>query len=207
MNFKYYDTLSMLVSGVVLLFVLSITTEWDILEINTIVLLALAYILGYMLNAVSAIMEPIYFWFMGGFPSDKLLKKPTPGRRGKSRNYTGFGRIRFYEYEKIVKLLRQELNDEKANEGMMFSKAMSYSNSDDKTRVPDFNAQYAFSRVMLTLVIFSSAVLMPKYFDIWWAWCVAVAVVFLIGHRCKERSYYYAKEVLVEYIKAKEKTE
>ena len=30
MNFKYYDVLSTLISGVVLLFVLSIVIDWDI---------------------------------------------------------------------------------------------------------------------------------------------------------------------------------
>ena len=81
---------------------------------------------------------------------------------------------------------------------------MSYSNSNDKTRVPDFNAHYAFSRVMLTLVVVSSAVMMTHYYDKWWAWVIAVGVILLSGNRCKERGYYYAREVLVEYIKAKE---
>ncbi len=75
-----------------------------------------------------------------GKPSDKLLKAPKPNCCVKTRNYTGFGRIRFYEYKKAVKLLKQELGDDKACEGKMFGKAMSYSNSNEKTRVPDFNA-------------------------------------------------------------------
>lgn len=51
MNFKYYDVLSTLISGVVLLFVLSIVIDWDINDINVTVLLSLAYVMGYMLNA------------------------------------------------------------------------------------------------------------------------------------------------------------
>lgn len=53
MNFKYYDVLSTLISGVVLLFVLSIVIDWDINDINVTVLLSLAYVMGYMLNALS----------------------------------------------------------------------------------------------------------------------------------------------------------
>ena len=36
MNFKYYDVLSTLISGVVLLFVLSIVIDWDINDITTV---------------------------------------------------------------------------------------------------------------------------------------------------------------------------
>jgi hypothetical protein len=203
MNFKYYDVLSTLISGVVLLFVLSIVIDWNINDFNVTILLSLAYVIGYMLNALSALLEPLYYWFMGGKPSDKLLKAPKPSCCGKTRKYTGFGRIRFYEYEKAVKLLKQELDDNKASEGKMFGKAMSYSNSNEKTRVPDFNAQYAFSRVMLTLAIVSVGVAMPKYYDFWWAWLIALAVIILTGLRCKERGYYYAREVLIEYLKVK----
>lgn len=86
MNFKYYDVLSTLISGVVLLFVLSIVIDWDINDINVTMLLSLAYVMGYLLNALSALLEPLYYWFIGGKPSDKLLKGLTA------------------EYERITKL-------------------------------------------------------------------------------------------------------
>lgn len=204
MQFKYYDTLSILISGTSLLFVLSLTIGWDIKDVNTVILLAIAFVLGYLINAISAMTEPIYYWFMGGMPSDKLLTPPKPNCRGKVRKYTGHGRIRFYEYEKAIRLLREELIDDKAEPRKMFVKAMSYSNSNDKTRVPDFNAHYAFSRVILTLVIVSSALMLTQYYDRWWTWVMAVGVILLSAYRCMEHGYYYAREVLVEYIKAKE---
>ena len=122
---------------------------------------------------------------------------------GKNRNYTGFGRIRFYEYERVVDLLKEELNDSNADERKMFSRSMAYSNANEKTRVPDFNAQYAFSRVMLTLVLVSVGLIMSKFYAIWWVWIISVLAIFLAGYRCKERGYYYAREVLIEYLKAK----
>lgn len=204
MSFKYYDSLSMLISGTVLLLVISNAIDWDIAKFNTVVVLAIAYVAGYLLNAVSAFMEPVYYWFMGGKPSSQLLKSPKSRLCGKKRQYTGLGRIRFYEYEKVVKLLKNELNDNHANEEKMFGKAMSYSNANEKTRVPDFNAQYAFSRVMLTLVIVSAGVIIPKYYELWWAWIIAIAAILLVGRRCKEIGYYYAREVLIEYLKAKQ---
>lgn len=204
MSFKYYDSLSMLISGTVLLLVISNAIDWDIAKFNTVVVLAIAYVAGYLLNAVSAFMEPVYYWFMGGKPSSQLLKSPKSRLCGKKRQYTGLGRIRFYEYEKVVKLLKNELNDNHANEEKMFGKAMSYSNANEKTRVPDFNAQYAFSRVMLTLVIVSAGVIIPKYYELWWVWIIAIAAIILVGRRCKEIGYYYAREVLIEYLKAKQ---
>ena len=54
MNFKYYDVLSTLISGVVLLFALSIVIDWDINDINVTILLSLAYVMGYILNELSA---------------------------------------------------------------------------------------------------------------------------------------------------------
>lgn len=204
MSFKYYDSLSMLISGTVLLLVISNAIDWDIAKFNTVVVLAIAYVAGYLLNAVSAFMEPVYYWFMGGKPSSQLLKSPKSRLCGKKRQYTGLGRIRFYEYEKVVKLLKNELNDNHANEEKMFGKAMSYSNANEKTRVPDFNAQYAFSRVMLTLVIVSAGVIIPKYYELWWVWIIAIAAILLVGRRCKEIGYYYAREVLIEYLKAKQ---
>ena len=61
MNFKYYDVLSTLISGVVLLFVLSIVIDWGINDINVTILLSLAYVMGYMLNVLSALLEPLYY--------------------------------------------------------------------------------------------------------------------------------------------------
>ena len=203
MQFKYYDTLSALISGMVLLFILTLAAEWDISNVNVVILLAIAFVIGYLLNAVSAVAEPIFFWFMGGKPSNRLLTKPKPNCKGKAPKYTGFCRIRFYEYEEVIRLLKDELKDDTAEPEQMFDKAKTYAIANDKTRVSDFNAHYAFSRVILTLMIISTAVLMPLYYDKWWAWLIAVGVILLSGVRCKERGYYYAREILVEYLKEK----
>lgn len=204
MQFKYYDTLSTLINGTVLLFVLSLALNYSVQDVNVIFLLAIAYVLGYILNALSAFLEPVYFWFMGGKPSIKLLTYPKNNKKDEVCKYTGPRRIRFYEYDKAISLLKEELNDDKPEPWEMFEKAKSYSNANDKTRVPDFNTQYAFSRVILTLSIVSSVVLMPQYYNHWYAWLIVTVAIFFVGRRCKERGYYYAREVLIEYIKNKE---
>ena len=204
MSFKYYDTLSTLISGCVLVLILSFVLGKDSSNINPILLLALAYSMGYVLNAVSGLLEPFYFWTMGGRPSDKLLTPPSKCCIcQKTKDYTGYGRIRFYQYEKVANMLRSELEDPVANPKKMFGKAMSYSNSNSDTRVPDFNAQYAFSRVMLTLSLVVGIILAFDYYCYWWYWLILGTTIILLWNRCKERGYYYAKEVLIKYMKNK----
>lgn len=201
MSFKYYDTLSTLISGCLLLLVLSEVLDKDMSNISAILLLAIAYVLGYILNAVSGWLEPFYFWTMGGMPSDKLLR---PNSKGNTKDFTGYGRIHFYQYQKAINLLKVELEDTKASTRKMFEKAMTYSNSNSATRVPDFNAQFAFSRVMFTLAWVVGIILAFEYYCRWWYWLILAAVILLLWKRCKEMGYYYAKEVLVEYLKIKE---
>lgn len=199
MSFKYYDTLSTLISGCLLLLVLSEVLGKDMSNISAILLLAIAYVLGYILNAVSGWLEPFYFWTMGGMPSDKLLSPPP---KGNSIAYTGYGRIRFYQYQTAINLLKNELDDSEASTRKMFEKAMIYSNS--AARVPDFNALFAFSRVMLTLAWVVGIILAFEYYCCWWYWLILATVILVLWNRCKEMGYYYAKEVLVEYLKIKE---
>lgn len=187
----------------VLIYIISEVFNKDISNVDIIVLLAIAYIIGYLLNSVSAMCEPVYYWFMGGRPSDKLLCEPKERRCGKKRNYTGFGRIRFYAYAQAIGMLKQELQNNDADEKMMFERAMIYSNADESSRVPDFNAQYAFSRVILTLVLISSFIILYKFYTLCWVWIITFAAIFIVGRRCKERAYYYAREVLNEYLKKK----
>ena len=198
MKFKYYDMLSTLLTGAVFLFaVLYACNLNEILAMNEFFLICLAYMAGYILNAISALFEKFYYCTMGGKPSDVLL---TPNPNG---GPVGYGRIKFYDSNKAVQLLKEETGNPNATQGQMFGRAMAYSNSNFDTRVPDFNARYAFSRVFLTLDIIVTILLAYSYYCQWWFWVVAVIVFALSWNRCKENGYYYAKEVLVEYIKAK----
>ena len=198
MKFKYYDMLSTLLTGAVLLFVILYACKLDdVLKMNEFFLICLSYMAGYILNAVSALFEKFYYCTMGGRPSDVLL---TPNPNG---GPVGFGRIKFYDSNKAVKLLKEETDNPDATQGQMFSRAMSYCNGNYDCRVPDFNARYAFSRVFLTLDIIVTILLASRFYDQWWFWVVSVVVLILSWNRCKENGYYYAKEVLVEYLKVK----
>lgn len=196
MNFKYYDLMSSLVTGV--LIAVSINFIFDLgFEYDAIPLMAVAYVMGYFINAINALLEKIYYWTMGGMPSDVLLT-PVNGC-----SYTGYKRIKFYETDHVIELLKTELNDNNPSLGKMFGRAMSYSNDDKDTRVPDFNAQYAFSRVILTTSIILSVLWLVHYYDVWWMWLLVIFVVYMSWRRCKERGFYYAREVLTVYLRKK----
>lgn len=188
--------MSSLVSGV--LIAVSINIIFDLeFDYDMVPLMAVAYVIGYFVNAISSLLEKFYYWTMGGMPSEILLT-PVSGQ-----TYTGSKKVKFYEVNKVVDLLKRELQDTNASLGKMFGRAMSYSNDDEKTRVPDFNAQYAFSRVILTTTLILSALWLSHYYDEWWMWVLVILVVVLSWRRCKERGYYYAREVLTVYLRKK----
>lgn len=197
MNFKYYDLLSSLVTGIIVCISVNIVFGLNI-KLDAVPILAVAYVVGYFINSISALLEKVYYFLMGGMPSDVLLT-PIDGCK-----FTGYKRIKFYQVDKAIKLLKEELHDENASQGKMFSKAMSYSNGDSSTRVPDFNAQYAFSRVLLTSIIILAIIWSLKFYNCSWYWVVVITLLYLSFRRCKERGYYYAREVLTEYIHKKE---
>lgn len=202
MNFKYYDILSTLISGCILVLVIAFAIDKDTSEMNSVLLLALAYVLGYVLNAISGLIEPFYYWTMGGMPSDRLLTAPSVSKKtGKAKKYTGCRHIRFYQYEKVISNLMCELSNPNASTREMFERAKAYSSTKTDSRVPDFNSQYAFSRAMLTLNLGVGIILSFDFFGCWWYWPSFLGVSFLLWNRCKERGYYYAREVLVEYLK------
>ena len=86
MNFKYYDLLSSLVTGVIVCISINYAFELNF-DYDAIPLLAIAYIVGYFINSISALCENTFYKIMGGMPSDVLLT-PIEGI-----SYTGYKRI------------------------------------------------------------------------------------------------------------------
>lgn len=196
MNFKYYDLMSSIVSGVIVAVSLNIVFDLGY-TYDALPLMAVAYIIGYFINGLSSLLENTYYKTMGGMPSNILLT-PIDGQ-----NYTGYKRVKFYEACKAIDFLKAELGDNNASLGKMFGRAMSYSNDDDKTRVPDFNAQYAFSRVLLTTSLLLSVLWLSQNYLEWWMWLLAIFIIYMSWRRCKERGYCYAREVLTVYLRKK----
>lgn len=190
MNFKIYDVLSSLVPGYLLLVAIlelfNIPFNKDLIIPYT----AVAFLLGYLVNAISSWLEDFYFLTWNGKPSDRLL------------NGKDIWKVRFYHSQKVKELLKNEAKQEKPSNDELFSIAMRYANQKD-SRVDDFNATYAFSRSILTTVILGSVFLLITYYNNFGIYLLILPCLFVVWLRCKQRGYYYAREVLNVYLKIK----
>jgi hypothetical protein len=194
MDIKYYDLLSTAIIGVVIVTVVNCLFLGNI-EIDSIAYLALGYLAGYFINAIGSLIEFIYYKTIGGKPSDQLLT-PVSGQ-----DWTGCKKVRFYEAQRAIETIKRELNDTNASTKKMFGCAMRKVNGCENSRVPAFNAQFAWSRTILTTILISSILFAIRYYDEWIFWVASVSLLLISWNRFKERGYYYAREVLNEYLK------
>ncbi|MBB5397188.1 hypothetical protein [Mucilaginibacter sp. AK015] len=191
MNFKAYAILSSLVPGFLILLalqhVLNVRFDKDLVVAYT----AVAFLFGYIMNTASSWLEGFYFWTWGGKPSSNLLK-------GK-----GIWKVKFYESEKAMELLSAESWNASPGPDELFSIAMRHANGEKDSRVEDFNALYAFSRVLLTTSLIGGIPLIVQSYHDWRYYLVVLPVIIILWLRCKQRGYYYSKEVLNSYLKKK----
>lgn len=191
MNFKSYDILASLVPGFLALLVLQsiLNIEYDNDQI--VLYTAVAFLLGYIINTISSWLEDFYFLSWGGKPSDKLL------------NGKDIWKVRFYQSTKVKQLLNQETTNTNPSDDELFSIAMRYGNGLKDSRIEDFNAIYAFSRALLTTVFIGTILLLIKNYYDWRYYAFLIPTLFVLWLRCKQRGYYYAREILNVYLKIK----
>ena len=191
MQFKAYDILSSLIPGFLILFsllqFLGIHYDKDYIIPYT----AVAFLLGYIVNTISSWLEDFYFFTWGGKPSSNLLK-------GKD-----IWKVRFYAHTKVLELLKADTVNSNASNDELFSIAMREANLKKDSRVEDFNALYAFSRVLLTTVLLATFIIATRFYNDYRFYAISVPVLIIIWIRAKQRGYYYAKEVLNVYMKSK----
>lgn len=196
MNFKYYDLLSKLTVGMVAFYAL-----WKYFfrefEMSEWVVIPAGYVVGYFLDALSSFIEPFLYMTICGKPSDKLLT-PIPGQK-----WTGIKKVKFYFPDKAILTLKKDTGDKDASTDKMFSYAMRMVNANIDCRVPDFNGHYALSRVILTTLLIAVVFVEISYYDVWYSWPLSIGILLLAWNRYKEQGYYYAREVLNEYLKSR----
>ena len=204
MNFKYYDVVSSLVVGYVLLVIIMYSFQIEYSNDYTVAYLAFAFVCGYIINSVGSLLEPIYYFTIGGNPSARLLSEE---KEKHCRLYylfvpknIGIKKVRFYETEKVRKILIEGLEDENPSEDRLFSEAMREVNGDQNSSVLDFSAQYALSRTILTAALILAVRITVVYPNNWQSYLSIVALL-ICWNRYRERAYYYAREVLNEYLK------
>ena len=198
MSFKYYDLLSNLTVGLVVFYAIwkLLFPKWEISEWGVI---PAGYVVGYFMNAFSSFIEPVLYFTICGMPSDKLLT-PVPGQK-----WTGIKQVKFFHTEEAVNAIREDTKDKESDTKKMFGYAMRMVNANMDCRVPDFNGHYALSRVIFTTVIITVVIIEIKFACVWYSWPISIAVLLLAWNRFRERGYYYAREVLNEYLKEKMK--
>lgn len=208
MNLKYYDVLSSLVVGYVLLVIGMYAFEIEYNNDYIVAYLAMAFLYGYIINAIGSLLEPVYYFTIGGKPSNRLLSDDNEKHNLFYRlfipNNTGIKKVRFYETKSVREILKRGMDCENPSEDRLFSKAMRAVNGDQNSRVPDFNAHYALSRTILTTVLISSILLIYSNPCCWQSY-LSIIVVLICWNRYRERAYYYAREVLNEYLKTSKK--
>ena len=159
MDIRYYDLLSTAIIGVIVVAIINYLFFGN-LEIDGVVYLALGYLVGYFINALGSLLESLYYKTINGMPSDKFLTLVE------GRNWTGCNRVKFYEAEKVIEALKNELNDPRASERKMFGCAMRRVNGCEDSRVPAFNAQYAWSRTILTTILIVDFLCAFRYYKL-----------------------------------------
>ena len=197
MNFKYYDLLSNLIVGVVAVFAL-----WKLLlpdfVISDWLILPAGYVMGYFLDAIASLIEPLLFKTICGKPSDRLLT-PIPGQ-----DWTGINKVRFFFPQRVIDALRADIGDENASTDKMFGYAKALTGANTDSRIPDFRGHYALARVVLITVLFATIIVEIRFYDVWYSWLFTLIILLLSWNRYRERGYYYAREVLNEYLKSKQ---
>lgn len=193
MNFKIYDIFSQLIPGFIL-YATYLYIDHQIFDASFILpATAISFVIGYFVNTLASWLEHIYFFTWGGRPSNQLLD-------GKST-----WKVTFNELEKTKKILIQEANKEEPTNDELFSIASRYATPENSIRVADFNANYAFSRVILTTMLLVSLMLIWANFTNPLIYLVTIPTIFIAWLRSKQRGFYFAKEVLKNYLTIKTK--
>ena len=191
MKFKFYDIISALIPGFII-YILYLEINKTAFDKNYIIpAIAIAFVIGYFINTFSSWLEDIYFFSWGGKPSNQLI------------DGNGIWKVKFYQYEKVKGLLVNELNSESPKNDELFQVAMRYATPEVNSRVQDFNANYAFSRVILTTILIVGGFVIidnPKSIS---SYIYTIPIILVAWYRCKQRAYYYAREVLSTYLKEK----
>ena len=204
MEFKYYDILSRLVMGYVVLVIGMYLCDIKYNNDYTVAYLAMAFLCGYIINAVGSLLQPIYYITIGGKPSNRLLSNDRKKHCWLYHLFvpknTGIRKVRFYETDNVRRLLLEGIEDENPSNDRLFSKAKREINATSDSRVSDFNAHYALSRTILTIVLISTIVIILSDPNKWQSY-LSIIILFVCWNRYRERAYYYTREVLNEYLK------
>ncbi|SFU53405.1 hypothetical protein SAMN05216480_10692 [Pustulibacterium marinum] len=192
MTFKPYEILSALLPGFLLLIALFIFLDIPYQKDYIVAYTAIAFLIGFVVSALSSWLEGVYYFTWGGKPSERLLN-------GKS-----VWKVPFYEAEKVKSILAKHWHTENVSNDALYALAIRYANGHKDSRINEFSANYAFARVLLTTLLLILCVMLYAHYGHWQHYLFLCIVLIIVWLRCKQRAYYYAREVLNEYLNGHE---
>lgn len=116
MKMKYYDLLSTCTVGIIIVFIVNYFYNGN-QEIDGIIYFALGYVTGYFINSIGSSLEKYYYFIIGGKPFNKLLKENN------NKHYNGFGKIRLYNPNDIIKKIKINISNPNPSTEEMFNEA------------------------------------------------------------------------------------
>lgn len=184
MNFKYYDILSNLVPGYLILVTIDLLFKEEIPDISVIPQIGIAFIIGYFNNTFSSWLEGFYRFLWGGNPINKFFNK------------NGIWKVPFFKGKEVKAILQEGVKNNADSSFSLFVEAMRIANNKPTERLNDFNASYSFSRGVLTAILICGVLSVTQFYDnlLYYVIFICIFIVSLI--RCKQRNGYYIKEVL-----------
>ena len=217
MQFKIYDVLASLIPGLIVVsiaipfyvfltnniefFEQKIGVYKDISGILTTIFLVASYLVGYVIHAIGSWSEPLLWISWGGRPSENLFKNKSK-------------RLRLVEVDTIFTFLKSKSSNDtlraKAKEEFtkvdyreLFQLAKNIANHKSrdgiKERITEFNNSYIFSRNVLISYLIASTLLTILVFQNIihiWVLIILVIVFFVLWYRCRDRAFYYSREIL-----------
>lgn len=202
-KFELYDVLGVLIPGSIVLGLVCVTFPEIVARFSTprfpeafsvICLIALAFLVGHLIQAIASICEPLLYWTWGGRPSERALQK-------------GLG-DRYFPLD-AAQRIRTKLAGvvgAKASDRSLFLYAMQKAETSGNSRVAKFNGLFAYHRAMLMLIAVGLVLLLSS---MRWGtlkqWPLSekveitvagVVLLVIIWFRSKQRGFYYAREVL-----------
>lgn len=186
MNFKSYDILSKLITGLLVSFVIIkfYIPSVDLGNLGEVIFItSMAYIVGFFIDTFSSWLEPLFYFTWGGKPSDRFLSG------------AGTWKVKVPSHiEEIKNYLRGLINNSDISDKELFGIALRKVKSD---RITDFQNLYAFSRSLLTSFIILFFCLIPQFYCCWLFYVLSFILILVLWLRAKQRAYYFVKEVIV----------
>lgn len=201
-KFELYDVLGTIIPGLVAVGLIYAGALWtgnkvEIPEmpeaLQVFILLAVATVLGQVVQTLGSLLEWLYFWTWRGRPSDRALK-------GRSKRLSAAQAAQLRERLKnhFLKGGDHELSDHE-----IFLCALSICTHKSLGRVARFNSLYAYHRGLTTLLFASTVATLviiasvePNPPAAWRVVGVETGVTLLFWYRTNQRGTYFADEVL-----------